>query len=340
VDIHDVNLAVVGATGAVGREVIEILESRELYPKSIKFAASERSAGEKISFQGKSVLVEELKESFFSGVDIAICSAGSAVSKKFIQPEILKNTIAIDNCSYHRMDPAIPLVIPEVNSSALDQRPSKSIIANPNCTTIGMLVPLAAIHRQNPIQKIVCSSYQSVSGAGQHGIDELSSQVQALFQSQEPEPKVFPQKIAFNTIPNIGGFLSNGYSVEEQKMIDETKKILNDNTIDVAPTCVRIPTFIGHGLSLYVETKKPMTPVEIKKILAEAPGVTLMDEPTKSVYPVLADCQGQDDVFVGRVRQGMTPNSFQLWVVSDNLRKGAALNAVQILETILTKNWM
>lgn len=339
-DVKNLNLAVIGATGAVGREMIDTLTSRGIKPKSMRFAASSKSAGEKISFNGKQIVVEELTETFFKGVDVALCSAGSAVSKKFVQPEILGSTIAIDNCSFHRMDSKIPLVIPEVNDSALDKRPEKSIIANPNCTTIGMLVPLKPVYDQFGITRIVCSSYQSVSGAGQNGIDELSSQVQSLFQSQDVEPKVFPQKIAFNAIPNIGGFLQSGYTAEEQKMVDETRKIFGDNTIEVAPTCVRIPTFIGHGLSMYVETKKPVSVAEIHRILAEAPGVSLVDNPMKSKYPVVSDCQGEDDVLVGRIRQGLTPNSFLMWSVSDNLRKGAALNAVQILETILKKNWL
>ena len=336
--IEDINLAVVGATGAVGREVIRILERRELFPKTIRFAGSPKSVGQTIQFKGKSINVEEINERFFEDVDAAICSAGSAVSQKWVIPEILKKTIAIDNCSYHRMDPKVPLVVPEVNMEALDKRPEKSVIANPNCTTIAMVVALGSIHQRFPIQKIISSSYQSVSGAGQHGINELSEQVQQEGQFKEVKPKVFAKKIAFNLIPNIGGITSNLYTGEEQKMIDETRKIFNDPNIQVAPTCVRVPTFVGHGLSLYVETKTPVSVQEIRRILAEAPGVTLMDG-DKDSFPVLTDCQGQDDTFVGRLRPGMTENSFQLWAVSDNLRKGAALNAVQILESVLTQSW-
>lgn len=328
------HIAVIGATGAVGREVIRILEERKIEPKSLRFAASRNSAGGNISFRGDSITIEELTDSFFKNIDVAICSAGSAVSKKFIHPDVSKNTVVIDNCSFHRMDPQIPLVIPEINAHQLDQRPSKSIIANPNCTTIAMLVPLGAIHRKLPMEKIICSSYQSVSGAGQKGIEELKSQVQP---GSTSIPNIFPKKIAFNLIPNIGGLQSDGNSVEEQKMIDETRKILGNDSIQVAATCVRVPTFIGHGLSLYVETKNPLELSEVKKILKNAPGVTVMDDES---YPVLEDCKGKDDVYVGRIRHGMTPNSFQLWVVSDNLRKGAALNAVQILETVSSKNWL
>lgn len=337
--IQDINVGIVGATGAVGREIIQILESKELYPKSIRFAASENSEGQLIEFAGKNIRVEKISEQFFKNMDIAICSAGSAVSKKWIQPEILNHTIAIDNCSFHRMDPEVPLVVPEVNVSALAARPTKSIIANPNCTTIAMVVALHPIHKKWKIEKIICSSYQSVSGAGQKGIEELSNQVVGLLQSKEPEPKIFPKTIAFNLIPNIGGFLENDSSVEEQKMVDETHKIFEDDAIQVAPTCVRVPTMVGHGLSLYVETTQRITATEVKRILTEAPGVTLLDSPQESLYPVLSDCQGNDDVYVGRVRQGTTTNSCQLWVVSDNLRKGAALNAVQILESVITRPW-
>lgn len=336
--MDDITLAVVGATGAVGREVIRILEGRELFPKKIRFTASPKSVGQTIQFKGKSVVIEEINESFFDDVDVAICSAGSMVSQKWITPEFLKNTIAIDNCSFHRMDPKVPLIVPEVNIHALAKRPQKGVIANPNCTTIAMTVPLGAIHQEFPIQKIVSSSYQSVSGAGQNGINELSEQVQQEAQFKEIKPKVFPRKIAYNLIPNIGGILPNLYTVEEQKMIHETQKIFNDPSIQVAPTCIRVPTFVGHGLSLYVETKAPITVTEIRKILSEAPGVTLMDG-NKDTYPVLSDCQGRDETCVGRIRPGMSENSFQLWAVSDNLRKGAALNAVQILESVLTQSW-
>lgn len=334
--IENMNIGIVGATGAVGREVIQILEERGLHPQGLHLAASEKSAGETIEFRQKAVKVQELTPDFFKNLDVAICSAGSQVSKEYIQPEMLKETIAIDNCSYHRMDAQVPLVIPEVNGFVLNQRPKKSIIANPNCTTIGMLVPLAAIHAEFPIQKIICSSYQSVSGAGQKGIEELGSQIQSMFQSHEPDPQVFPKRIAFNLIPEIGGLLDSGTSVEEQKMVQETKKILDD-TIEVAATCVRVPTFLGHGLSMYVEVADPVEVSEILEILSSAPGVKVVQD--KKSYPVLTDCQGNDSVYVGRVRHGTTPNSFQLWCVSDNLRKGAALNAVQILETIAGKPW-
>ena len=337
--IQDICLAVVGATGAVGREVIRILEQRELFPRSIRFAASSKSAGQTILFKGQPVEVETLSSDFFDGVDVAICSAGSAVSKKYVQPEILKNTVAIDNCSFHRMDSQVPLIVPEVNGSALSSRPSKSIIANPNCTTIGMVVGLRLMHQHFQIKKIICSSYQSVSGAGQHGIDELEVQLSNAKNPETLAPHVFPQKIAFNLIPNIGGVMQNEDTVEEKKMVDETRKIFGDSSIQLAATCVRVPTFIGQGLSLYVETHKNIDTVEARKLLAQSPGVTLKDDKHGS-YPVLSDCQGQDNVFVGRFRPGMTKNSFQMWSVSDNLRKGAALNAVQILESVLTQDWI
>lgn len=336
--IQDIHLAVVGATGAVGREVIRILERRELFPRTIRFSASAKSAGQTIDFKGKPIAVEELNADSFKGIDVAICSAGSSVSQKWVIPEVLKKTIAIDNCSYHRMDPKVPLIVPEINQAVLSERPEKSIIANPNCTTIAMVVALGSLHQHFQIKKIVCSSYQSVSGAGQNGINELSEQVELESQFKEIKPKVFPKKIAFNLIPNIGGISSNLYSVEEQKMIDETKKIFNDPSIQVAPTCVRVPTFLGHGLSLYVETKNKIQLSEVRKILSSAAGVTIMDD--EKSYPVLSDCHGEDDVFVGRLRPGMTENSFQLWAVSDNLRKGAALNAVQILESVIKQPWM
>lgn len=337
-NMQDLHLAIVGATGAVGREVVRILERRELFPKTIRFSASAKSASQTIDFKGKPIAVEELDGDFFKGIDVAICSAGSSVSQKWVIPEVLKKTIAIDNCGFHRMDPKVPLIVPEINQEVLATRPEKSIIANPNCTTIAMVVALGAVQQHFGIQRIVCSSYQSVSGAGQNGINELSEQVELETQFKEIKPKVFPKKIAFNLIPNIGGISATLYSVEEQKMIDETKKIFGDASIQVAPTCVRVPTFLGHGLSLYVETKKKIQLSEVRKVLSEAPGVTIKDD-DKS-YPVLSDCQGQDDVFVGRLRPGMTDNSFQLWAVSDNLRKGAALNAIQILESVIKQSWM
>ncbi|MCB1198893.1 MAG: aspartate-semialdehyde dehydrogenase [Deltaproteobacteria bacterium] len=337
-NIEDLHIGIIGATGVVGQQVMEIMESRGLLPKQLHLAASKHSAGETRTYMGKDIEVEELTKDFFGQVDIAIASAGSKVSEKFLTPELIHHTVIIDNCSFYRMDKDVPLVIPEVNGFELDRAPAKSIIANPNCTTIGMLMALGPIHQQLIVQQVVCSSYQSVSGAGQKGIEELSSQVQSMFQTGDYRHHVFDHRIAFNCLPVIGALDEDGFSDEERKMDRETKKILDDS-IAVTSTCVRVPTFIGHGMSLHVKCEEEVDINEVREILSNAPGVKLIDAPEQNVYPILTDCQGQDDVYVGRVRPGLDAHSFHLWVVSDNVRKGAALNAVQILEHVITQPW-
>lgn len=337
-NIEDLNIAIIGATGVVGQQAIEIMESREILPKSLRLAASKNSLGETRLFHGKDIDIEELTDSFFDGVDVAIASAGSQVSEKYITPAVTKGTVVIDNCSFYRMDEKVPLVIPEINGFELEKAPAKSIIANPNCTTIGMLMALGPIHQQLSIEQVVCSSYQSVSGAGQKGIEELSSQVQSMFQGKDFRKEVFDHRIAFNCLPVIGGLDEDGCSTEETKMVNETKKILDDS-IEVTATCVRVPTFVGHGMSVHVRCADAVDINEVREILTEAPGVKLLDAPKQGVYPILTDCQSQDDVYVGRVRKGLDDHSFNLWIVSDNLRKGAALNAVQILENVINQQW-
>lgn len=337
-NIEDLSLGIIGATGLVGKQVIEILEQRELLPQNIRLAASKNSAGQTLSFMGKDIDVEELTDGFFDDVDVAICSAGSSVSEAFLTQDNLQKCLVIDNCSYFRMDPDVPLVIPEINAFALEHKPSKSIIANPNCTTIAMLMALGYVHQRLPIQSIVCSSYQSVSGAGAKAITEMTQQIQDLFQSGSAKHEVFDHRIAFNCLPVIGSLDAEGVSQEEQKMQDETKKILEDEIV-VNATCVRVPTFVGHGLSLFVETQDPVDLTEVREILTEAQGIKLIDAPKGGVYPILSDCQGQDDVYVGRLRKGHHDRSLMMWLVSDNIRKGAALNAVQILEDVIARPW-
>ncbi|MCB0271414.1 MAG: aspartate-semialdehyde dehydrogenase [Bdellovibrionales bacterium] len=337
-DISNVRVGIIGATGVVGKQVLEILSQRELVPRSIHLAASKKSVGETLEFMGETLDVVELTDDFFEEVDVVICSAGSKMSQTFLNQKNLSKVVAIDNCSYFRMNKDVPLIIPEINGEVLSQKPPKNIIANPNCTTIAMLMAIAPIHKSMPIESVICSSYQSVSGAGQKGIEELSMQVQTIFQMGESTNKVFSHRIAFNCIPVIGALDEDGYSEEENKMKNETKKILDQN-INVSSTCVRVPTFVGHGLSLTLQMKSPVVINEVRELLASAKGVKLLDAPEHNIYPILTDCQAKDDVYVGRVRHGLNESSVNMWVVSDNLRKGAALNAVQILEDVIEKNW-
>lgn len=337
--IKDIHLGLVGATGLVGQQMLAILEERKMVPKSLKLAASEKSLGKTCMFAGKEIDVEVLEPGFFDGLDIVLASAGSHVSKMYFTPDNLNGTYVIDNCSFFRMDENVPLVIPEVNGFELSVKPKKHIIANPNCTTIGMLMALTSLHEAFVIQEIVCSSYQSVSGAGHKGIDVLGSEVQGFFQSKDIRPSKFVHNIAFNLLPVIGTLNQEGHSEEEIKVAQETQKIL-DESIKVSASCIRVPTFIGHGLSLHIRCEDTIDLREARAVLSESPGIRLMDAPAQGVYPILTDVQGQDDVLVGRLRHGSSNRSLQLWVVSDNLRKGAALNSIQILEEILKQKWM
>jgi aspartate-semialdehyde dehydrogenase len=330
------NVAVVGATGAVGEEMRDILEERLFPLKQIRLLASKRSAGKMLDFGGKQIRVEELQQDSFEGVDIALFSAGGEVSAEFAPIAVERGAVVVDNTSHFRMEADVPLVVPEVNPGDIARFSKRGIIANPNCSTIQMVVALKPIHDAARIRRIVVSTYQSVSGAGRSAMEELSQQSVSLFNGKEIKKDKFPHQIAFNCIPHIDSFLESGYTKEEMKMVNETRKILGDPSIRVTATTVRVPVFCGHSESVNVETEKKLTAQEIKGILRQAPGVLLCDDTKANLYPMAIDCVGKDATFVGRIREDdSVPNGMNLWVVADNLRKGAALNAIQIAEILI-----
>ena len=332
------NVAVAGATGAVGTEMVSILEERNFPVANLKLLASTRSAGTKMEFKGKEYAVEVLNDNSFSGVDIGLFSPGGSVSEKFAPVAGKAGCVVIDNTSAFRMDPQVPLVVPEVNAHAIAQYSKKNIISNPNCSTIQMVVALKPIHDAVRIKRVVVSTYQAVSGTGRRAIKELESQVLAIYNHKEIEKSVYPHQIAFNCLPHIDVFFDNGYTKEEIKMVNETKKIMEDNSIQVTATTVRVPVFYGHSESVNIETEKKITPDEVRKILSKAPGVVVVDNPKKFEYPLAIDAAGKDETFVGRIREDESiPNGINMWIVSDNIRKGAALNAVQIAEILIQK---
>jgi aspartate-semialdehyde dehydrogenase len=329
------NVAVVGATGAVGNEMIETLEQRDFPVKSLKLLASERSLGVSISYRGHDVPVDVLNENSFKGVDIGLFSAGGSVSQKFAPIAWQSGCVVIDNTSAFRMEPDVPLVVPEVNAHAIKDYKARGIIANPNCSTIQMVVALKPLHDAAKIKRIVVSTYQAVSGTGKKAIAELEGQVMAIYGSKEITHKVYPHQIAFNCLPHIDVFLDNGYTKEEMKMVNETKKIMEDDSIQVTATTVRVPVFYGHSESVNVEFEREITPDEARALLSKAPGVVVADDPKKNIYPLAIYAAGKDPTFVGRIRKDESiPNALNMWVVADNIRKGAALNAVQIAEIL------
>jgi aspartate-semialdehyde dehydrogenase len=330
------SVAVVGATGAVGNEMIRILEERNFPVGKLKLLASARSLGKSLEYRGKSIPVEVLDENSFTGVQIGLFSAGGSISEKYAPIAARAGCVVIDNTSAFRMVPDIPLVVPEVNAEAIGQYKKTGIIANPNCSTIQMVVALKPIHDAVRIKRIVVSTYQAVSGTGKKAIDELDAQTRALLAGQEPVVKVYPHQIAFNCLPQIDVFLDNGYTKEEMKMVNETKKIMNDPSIAVTATTVRVPVFYAHSESINIETEKKITPAQVRDLLSRAPGVKVVDDPSQRRYPLPIHAVGKDDTYVGRIREDESiANGINLWVVSDNLRKGAALNAVQIAEILI-----
>jgi len=327
-------VAVVGATGAVGNEMIAVLEERDFPVDSIRLFASERSEGVRLNFKGQEIPVETLKEDSFQGIDIALFSAGAERSRIWAPIAAKSGCVVIDNSSQWRMDPEVPLVVPEVNPH--DLKWHKGIIANPNCSTIQMVVALKPIHDVAKIKRIVVTTFQAVSGTGKKAMDELLQQTVALLNFKDIEIKVYPHQIAFNVLPHIDKFLENGYTKEEMKMVNETKKIMGDPSIRVTATTVRVPVFRGHSESVNIETEKKITAQEVRELLSKAPGVVVIDNPEKNEYPLPIYASGKDEVFVGRIREDESiENGINMWVVSDNLRKGAALNAVQIAEELL-----
>ncbi|HEY7217559.1 MAG TPA: aspartate-semialdehyde dehydrogenase [Candidatus Binatia bacterium] len=330
------NVAVVGATGAVGEQMREVLEEREFPVGELRLLASERSAGQLLPFRGKQIRVDILDENSFEDIDIGLFSAGGSVSAKFAPVAVAAGAVVVDNTSTFRMEPDIPLVVPEVNAKEITKYKNRGIVANPNCSTIQMVVALKPIHDAARIKRLVVSTYQSVSGAGRKAMEELSQQVAALFNGKEIEKEKFPHQIAFNCIPHIDTFLENGYTKEEMKMINETRKILGELKMPITATTVRVPVFCSHSESVNVETVVKLSAAEARQILREAPGVIVADEPEENIYPMAIDATGKDATYVGRIREDNSiANGLNLWVVSDNLRKGAALNAVQIAEILI-----
>ncbi|HEX6439706.1 MAG TPA: aspartate-semialdehyde dehydrogenase [Candidatus Binatia bacterium] len=330
------NIAIVGATGAVGEQMREVLEERKFPVGEMRLLASERSAGQFLEFDGHQQRVGVLNESSFQEIDIALFSAGGSVSAKYAPLAVSAGAVVIDNTACFRMVPDIPLVVPEVNASAIGDYKNRGIIANPNCSTIQMVVALKPIHDAARIKRVVVSTYQSVSGAGRQAMEELSQQIAALFNSKDVEKKKFPHQIAFNCIPHIDVFMEDGYTKEEWKMIHETRKILAEPSLPVTATTVRVPVFCSHSESVNVETEKKLTAAEVRALLREAPGIIVADEPENNLYPLALDATGKDATYVGRIREDHSvQNGINLWVVADNLRKGAALNAVQIAEILI-----
>jgi aspartate-semialdehyde dehydrogenase len=329
------NVAVVGASGAVGERMIRLLEERAFPVASIKFLASARSAGQSVVFRGESHPIRELSAGEFSEVEIVLSSTPASVSRQWSPVAAAAGAVVIDNSSAFRMDPDVPLVVPEVNPH--DIMKHRGIIANPNCSTIQMVVALKPLHDFARVRRVVVSTYQSVSGAGMKGIHELESQTSAAVKNGAiPAPSKFAHAIFANCIPQIDDFLPGGYTKEEMKMVNETRKIMGDPSIDVSPTCVRVPVPLSHSESILVETERPVSPEQAREIWSRSPGVTVVDDPERGRYPLAASAAGKDDVFVGRIRQDLSrPNTLLFWCVSDNLRKGAATNAVQIAEKLL-----
>ncbi len=332
-----INVAVVGATGAVGKVIIELLESRDFPINKLSLLASANSAGETVLFKKQSITVKLLDDFDFADTDIAFFTAGGAVSAKYATRATDKKCIVIDNTSYFRNEEDVPLVVPEVNGAELNKYRDTYIIANPNCSTIQMVMALAPIHQAVGIERINVATYQSVSGAGQKGIDELALQTRSLLNFKPLQKQVFSDQIAFNVLPHIDDFQDNGYTREEMKMVWETQKIFGDRSIQVNPTCVRVPVFYGHAEAVHIETRDKITAQEARRLLEDTPGIKVIDNPKKLSYPSPAvTAAGNDSVYVGRIREDISyPNGLNLWIVADNIRKGAALNSVQIAESLL-----
>jgi aspartate-semialdehyde dehydrogenase len=330
-------VAVVGATGNVGREMLNILAEREFPADEVYALASRRSVGVEVSYGDKRLKCQDLETFDFSGVDFALLSAGSTVSKEWAPKIGAAGCLAIDNSSYWRMDPDVPLIVPEVNADAIEGFKKKNIIANPNCSTAQLVVALKPLHDKAKIKRAVVATYQSVSGAGKDAMDELWTQTRGIFVTDAPEPQQFTKQIAFNVIPHIDVFMEDGSTKEEWKLTVETKKIL-DKSIKLTATAVRVPVFVGHGEAVNLEFEKPITADEAREILRESPGCLVVDKREDGGYVTPVECVGEFATYISRIREDQTiDNGLSLWVVSDNLRKGAALNTVQIAETVINR---
>ena len=331
------NVAVLGATGMVGKEMMNVLEQRNFPIDRFLPLASSRTAGTSVTFKGKEYTVEEAKPESFKGIDIGLFSAGAKVSKVFAPEAAKAGAIVIDNTSQFRMDPEVPLIMPEVNPQVIKKH--KGIIANPNCSTAQLVLVLKPIHDAAGIKRIVVSTYQSTCGWGKEAVEELKEQSKAIVEGKKVKVKYLPRQIAFNCFPHIDVFLDNAYTKEEMKMVNETRKILEDDSIAVTATCVRIPVVIGHSEAVNIETKKKISADEVRRLLANFPTVKVIDDPSKAEYPTPLDSEGIDDTLVGRIREDVSvKNGIDLWIVSDNLRRGAALNAVLIAEKMMEMN--
>lgn len=340
------NVAVVGATGAVGRKMLETLEKRQFPMNELKLLSSKRSAGKTVMYNNQSFTVEEATPESFEGIDIALFSAGGGVSQKFAPEAVKRGAVVVDNTSAFRMAEGVPLVVPEVNEE--DIKEHQGIIANPNCSTIQMVAALQPLKAKYGLKRIIVSTYQAVSGSGAEAIEELKTQAQDFLEGKEMKAELLPVKgeekhypIAFNALPQIDVFTDNGFTFEEMKMINETKKIMHDDSIQVAATCVRLPVFTSHAESVYVELGDTPSVEEVKALLASSAGVTLQDNPDEQLYPTPLQAAGLPDVFVGRIRKDLNQeNGYHMWIVSDNLLKGAAWNSVQIAESLVKNNWL
>ena len=337
--MKEYKVAIVGATGLIGREFIKILEQRNFPMSSIHLLASDRSAGKKSFVTHQEVEVKETVPESFEGIDIAFFSAGIETSRHFSPLAARSGAVVIDNSSAFRMVSDVPLVIPEINSE--DIKWHKRIIANPNCSTIQMVMALHPLHKVNPIKRIIVDTYQAVSGTGSAAVEELTMQAKQVLDGQNTIPHIYPHQIAFNVLPEIDVFLDDGYTKEEWKLVEETRKIMHADDIVISATCVRVPIFVGHSEAIHIEFSRPMSPEEARRILARAPGVKILDDPVISLYPQPWSVAGTDEVFIGRIRKDAShPNGLIIWVVADNLRKGAALNAVQIAEEMIEREWV
>ncbi|QDT08906.1 aspartate-semialdehyde dehydrogenase [Planctomycetes bacterium K23_9] len=330
-------LALVGATGAVGRIVLQQLQERKFPYKRLKLLASERSVGKEVRVNGESIKIELLAPGAFKNIDLVIASTPDEISRDFAPYAVEEGAVVVDESGYWRMDPTVPLIIPEVNPDAIDNH--KGIIASPNCSTTQMVVALAPLHQAAGVKRVVVSTYQATSGAGLAGTEELNDSTRSALTGKTYPPKTFQYPIGFNLIPQIGSEKQDGYTSEEMKMVYETRKIMGDENIQVCPTAVRVPVAIGHSESILVETEKPLTTIEARRLFEDAPGITVVDDLDNQQYPMPRDCEGKDDVFVGRIRRDISGgNGIAFWCVSDNLRKGAATNAVQIAELLVKRS--
>ncbi|HCF95144.1 MAG: aspartate-semialdehyde dehydrogenase [Verrucomicrobiota bacterium] len=331
------NVAIAGATGAVGQDIMQCLEQRDFPVGELRLLASARSVDRMLPFRGKDLLVQELTEQSFDGIDVALFSAGGSRSKQFAPAAVKAGAVVIDNSSAFRMDPDTPLVVPEINPEDLDKH--QGIIANPNCSTIILVVPLWPLHKVNPIRRIVVSTYQAASGAGAKAMEELEQQTRDLLSGKDAHPTVFPHQIAFNLFSHNSPIVEDGYCEEEVKMVKETRKIFHDSSIRICPTTIRVPVMRAHAESVNIEFSRPMLPEEAREILASAPGVKLQDDPENNHFPMPLEASGQEDVLVGRIRKDLSdPNCLAMFICGDQLLKGAALNAVQIAEEMIKRN--